>query len=399
MRRVFSKAVAFFAAFLLLLFFTNDFGLIDIHSTSIVTAIGIDAAEEGGLDVTAQIAVPDSSGTGGASNVTVEGAATMGEAIAELNRRTGWYPTLVHCRLILLGEQTAEKDVFTVLDYFLRSEFVEDSCLVAVCSGTAKELFSAKTPAGDLTSSAVTKVLSDEAQKTGRITAINLRDFTKGYFSEGRSGFLPFLAAKQEASGDSGAPQSGGVAAAAQEGGQAQGQKNGEEIIDAARTMLFAGGKRAAVLDDEETLAFNLACSPTDLAEGKVTVLEEGEEVTYSLKMKIKKRSVKADAPGGVPRLTFRIRVAAQVTDANKSASLVEIAETSIVPEHVLRAAEEKFKALLSSVLEKASAAGCDLFDAAQKLHRFHPRAYNEVKDLLPQGLRPAFDIRFDTLR
>ena len=93
----------------------------------------------------------------------------------------------MHCRLILLGEQTAEKDVFTVLDYFLRSEFVEDSCLVAVCSGTAKELFSAKTPAGDLTSSAVTKVLSDEAQKTGRITAINLRDFTKGYFSEGRS--------------------------------------------------------------------------------------------------------------------------------------------------------------------------------------------------------------------
>lgn len=49
------------AGALVLLFFSNDFGLIDIQKTAIVAAIGIDRSEEteGRWSVTAQIAVPD----------------------------------------------------------------------------------------------------------------------------------------------------------------------------------------------------------------------------------------------------------------------------------------------------------------------------------------------------
>lgn len=153
------------AAFLLLLFFSNDFGLIDIQKTSIITAIGIDKGEEGMLDVTAQIAVPEAGGNGTAGNVSVKGARTVGEAIAVLNLKTGWYPTLVHCRLILLGAEATETDVFRSLDYFLRSQFVEDSCLVAVCAERAEDALGAQSPVGDMTYAAIEKVLSSEAQK------------------------------------------------------------------------------------------------------------------------------------------------------------------------------------------------------------------------------------------
>ena len=194
-----SKAFVFGAAALFLLFFSNDFGMIDIQKTSIVTAIGIDAAaEEDLVDVTAQIAVPDETGKK-ASNVAVKGAATVGEAIAEFNQKTGWYPTLVHCRLILLGEDTAKRNVFEVLDFFLRSQFVEDSCLIAVCEGRADEALQAKSPVGDLTFSAIEKVLSSEAQKTGLVSVTSLREFAIGYYSKSGSGFLPYLSVRQEA--------------------------------------------------------------------------------------------------------------------------------------------------------------------------------------------------------
>ena len=397
-----SKAFVFGAAALFLLFFSNDFGMIDIQKTSIVTAIGIDAAAQQDLvDVTAQIAVPDETGKK-ASNVAVKGAATVGEAIAEFNQKTGWYPTLVHCRLILLGEDTAKRNVFEVLDFFLRSQFVEDSCLIAVCEGRADEALQAKSPVGDLTFSAIEKVLSSEAQKTGLVSVTSLREFAIGYYSKSGSGFLPYLSVRQEATdGTAGGSSS---PAAQQEGGASGGTDggsggNGADVFDASRTMLFSAGKAGELLTPEETLAFNLAEAKTDFAYGDVKVTENGKEVTYNLKMKIKKKSAAVRPEGGVPVLTFRIRANAQAADANTAAARDEIVQTAFVPEHVLRAAEEKLRSELESVLKKCAACGCDLFGVRRSIRKKYPGAYEEIKDKVPAGIVAAFDIRFDTLR
>ena len=223
MRKLSSKLLLLAAGALLLLFLTNNFGLIDIQKTAIVTAIGIDAGEGGTFDVTAQIAIPDAGGANTASNVAVPGAETVGEAIAELNRKTGWFPTLVHCSLILLGERAAEEDVFRALDYFLRSEYVEDSCLVALCADTAAAALGAGSPIGELASAAIAKVLSAEAQKTGLVSVTNLRDFAKGYFAEGQSGFLPTLRAQPRAQSEGGSGGSSGSSS----GGSSEGGSGG----------------------------------------------------------------------------------------------------------------------------------------------------------------------------
>ena len=410
MNKLWSKLFVFAVAFLLLLFFSNDFGIVDIQKTAIVTAIGIDASEEEGkFDVTAQIAMPASAAQSGggaetSSNVSIQGAATVGEAIAEINRKTGWYPTLVHCRLVILGEETAEEDVFRALDYFLRSEFVEDSCLTAMCAGRAEKLLGARSSIGDMTSRAIAKVLSNESQKTGTVCVTNLRDFAKGYYSVSESGVLPLLAKKPEAeSGNAG--QSGQSAAALpvqSSGSGSAGQKSGNgkaDVFDAAETVLFYKGKRVAVLDEEETLAYNLADSPTDFAYGDVTVAENGKNVTYNLKMKIDKKSQSIEVVNGVPVFTFRIRANAQIADANKSDGIIDIAKTAIVPAHVLRAAEQKFRDKLSSVLQKAGESGCDLFEMKIKLYRYAHKNYDALKDTILQAVKPVYDIQFDTLK
>ena len=495
MSKFWQRAFVFAAAFLLLLFASNDFGLIDIQKTAIVLALGVDAsAQEGLLDVTAQIGSADANGAAQASNITIEGVSTVGEAIARLNRRTGWYPTFVHCRLLLLGGQTAERDVFGILDYFLRSEYIEDSCLVALCAGRAQAALEAGAPGGELTANAIVKVFSGEAQKTGLVSAVSLREFAKGYYGAGASGRLPYLTLLQEA--ESGPPQGSGqgaasasapgsvssaasvpasgldsaaVSAAASEGerfvsasggalpcaaggsgigadilsstggnkgaltpcaaaagrcggaqpcgasvkgkeegltpcassGGRQGGSGagGQEVFDVSQTALFAGGKKVGMLRASETLAVNLAEISTDFAYAAVRVQEEGAEVVYQLKVRIEGKKKKLRIEGGVPVLSVRVRALAQVIDAARPAGLVEVAESAIVPAHVLRAAEEQYRAAFLSAAERAHAAGCDLFSLHEKLRRRFPRQRQALAAQLLEKARIVCDVRFDTLR
>ena len=61
--KTFKPKIALFLLFLIsILFFSNDFGLIDIEKTAIITAIAIDKAEDGDYLVTCQIAVPEATG-------------------------------------------------------------------------------------------------------------------------------------------------------------------------------------------------------------------------------------------------------------------------------------------------------------------------------------------------
>lgn len=522
MSKFWQRAFVFAAAFLLLLFASNDFGLIDIQKTAIVLALGVDAsAQEGLLDVTAQIGSADANGAAQASNITIERVSTVGEAIARLNRRTGWYPTFVHCRLLLLGGKTAERDVFGILDYFLRSEYIEDSCLVALCAGRAQAALEAGAPGGELTANAIVKVFSGEAQKTGLVSAVSLREFAKGYYGAGASGRLPYLTLLQEA--ESGPPQGSGqgaasasapglasaaasasgsdfasaaVSAAASEGegfvsvsegegfvsasevaqpcgALAEGKKGaltpcasssggqgdsgigadilsstggnkgaltpcaaaagrcggalpcgasvkgkeewltpcassggrqggsgagGQEVFDVSQTALFAGGKKVGMLRASETLAVNLAEISTDFAYAAVRVQEEGAEVVYQLKVRIEGKKKKLRIEGGVPVLSVRVRALAQVIDAARPAGLVEVAESAIVPAHVLRAAEEQYRAAFLSAAERAHAAGCDLFSLHEKLRRRFPRQRQALAAQLLEKARIVCDVRFDTL-
>lgn len=441
MSKFWQRAFVFAAAFLLLLFASNDFGLIDIQKTAIVLALGVDAsAQEGLLDVTAQIGSADANGAAQASNITIEGVSTVGEAIACLNRRTGWYPTFVHCRLLLLGGQTAERDVFGILDYFLRSEYIDDSCLLALCAGRAQEALEAGAPGGELTANAIVKVFSGEAQKTGLVSAVSLREFAKGYYGAGACGRLPYLTLLQEA--ESRPPQGSGQGAAsasASEGESfvsasdekgsasasggalpcgvlAEGKKDaltpcaaggrqggsgagGQEVFDVSQTALFAGGKKVGMLRTSETLAVNLAEISTDFAYAAVRVQEEGAEVVYQLKVRIEGKKKDLRVEGGVPVFFVRVRALAQVIDAARPAGLVEVAESAIVPAHVLRAAEEQYRAAFLSAADQAHAAGCDLFSLHEKLRRHFPRQRQALAAQLLEKARIVCDVRFDTLR
>ena len=76
---------------LIFLFFSGDFGLIDVQKTALVMAVGIDR-EENTFIVTSQIAIPQSSKQGQASETVqlVSRGKTVADAFEEINAKTGW---------------------------------------------------------------------------------------------------------------------------------------------------------------------------------------------------------------------------------------------------------------------------------------------------------------------
>ena len=126
---------------LLGLFFTNDFGLLDIHKTAIITAVGIDY-EGGEVKVTAQIAVPKPSQSGDSIEYTeIQGSGiTAADALNEINSKTGYYPKLLFCKLFLIGESCQSENLFRILGCLYRKNFSELTALVAMCKGNAEDM-------------------------------------------------------------------------------------------------------------------------------------------------------------------------------------------------------------------------------------------------------------------
>ena len=206
------------AAIVAITFFSNDFGLVDIQKTAIILAAGIDRTADG-FSLTAQIAVPKGSDrtTGGTSSVEIEGqGATVSDCISAIYAMTGWVPKLVFCDLVLLGEEAARANAFDALDFFLRNEYAPDSCLLAVCEGTAAETLKATSAIDDASSLALEKLFSDAAKKSGRVMTTTLREFAIGYYGRSESGYMPYVRMSSQSGAQGG---SGGQNAAGGRGG------------------------------------------------------------------------------------------------------------------------------------------------------------------------------------
>lgn len=362
-----TKLWAILCIAVLFTFFSNDFGLVDIQKTALVLAAGIDRTEDE-FALTAQIAVPKGSDrtTGGTSSVEIEGrGATVSDCLADLYAKTGWVPKLVFCDLLVLGETVVQRDVFDCLDYFLRNEYIPDSCLLATCEGSAGELLSSASAIDDTSALALEKLFSDAAQKSGWVMTTTLREFAIGYFGESRSGYMPYVRAQaQEGSQEQGG-QSGGQ-------GGAQPSQQEQKIYSAQETAVFSGGRQVALLTPEETFAFSLLegniYAGTFTAAGKTyVVLRDSSSVDVST----------ADAPA----ISLGVTCKVQLYGESETVPPEELAKGALSPE------EERFLSDLlashvRSLWDTCAGAECDLLFFRRSLWRASPAAYGKWKDL-----------------
>lgn len=418
------------AGLMLFLFFSNDFGLIDIQKTAIVMAVGVDR-EESTFIVTAQLAIPQASTQGGETQaVQLESRGeTVADALNQINVKTGWYPKLVFCNLIVLGEETVKHNVFDALDYFLRDEYMSDSCLVAACEGTAKELLNTTTPVDPISSLAAQKVLTERAQKVGTVASSSLREFAIGYFSDSRSGHLPVLKQEkqQESSGENSGENGGGEDQSAEKGGEAQGTfgnafsddpspapavpaagdakstGNGggqggtaDQVFSASETALFYDGVMVEKLTPEETFAFCIVKNNLRLAAYSL----ESDGGSYTLNIKKNKASLKLSVDGNsMAKLSVKVKAIAGIEDVSFSQRIVEIANTVKVSEKIFEDAKEKLEKEIAAVFDKSRKSRCDVFEVLSRLEKFENNYYPAFREDILDRLILDVSVKFEGQR
>jgi len=412
------------------LFFSNDFGLLDVQKTAIVLAVGVDR-EDDSFILTSQIAIPQDSKQGKATETVqlVSRGKTIADAFEEINAKTGWYPKLVFCNLILLGNKTAERNVFDALDFFLRDEYLSDNCLVATCDVAAKDLLNTSALVDPSASVAIQKVLSAHAERVGTVLPSTLREFSIGYFSESSSGFLPVLKTRPQqeqigsdtssSGGSSGSSssgsseqnseQSGSNSESSQDsssqGGQGGGQDsqksqnkqgNDKPVFSAGETALFSEGRRVGTLTEEESFAFGAVKNKLRLATYSV---EQANKIST---LTLKRNSPKIRFTVGKnerPCLKITVTVSAGMLDYSASQRLEDIADVGDVPRGVFAQAEKKLAAEITRVFEKSRACGCDLFGIVEYLQKYEKEHFHALKDTALDGTILDVEVKFQNIR
>ena len=395
--------------FLVALFFSNDFGLTDVQNTAIVVAMGIDREEETFI-VTTQIAVPQSSKQQASTRSVqiVSRGKTVGEALEEINAKTGWYPKLVFCDLIILGQSAKSADVFDGLDFFLRNEYLSDDCQLAVYDGKAKDILNTSALIDTSSSSAMKKVLSAHAERVGTVMPNTLREFSIGYFSNSKSSYLPILKIEpqQEEKGGNTAKNAENSAAftamtnesGTSQGGEGENSTSNKPVFSARETALFVGGRWVETLTADETFALSSVLSKLRLAAYSV----ESEDNSCALNIRRNSLKMKLETGKGAPdTLTLQVQVimTAGIFDYSQSQPIEKIADAGDVPEEFFTFAERKLSSEIERTYEKCKAVDCDVFGVRERLVKYENRKLRQHQDTALQNTRIEVKVRFRNIR
>ena len=139
----------FFLPLLLILYSCTFVEIVEIDDRLIITALGIDATDDG-YEVTVQALNPseDSSSQGASKGTSTTqtfcfSGETVGDALIQIYTKTGFKPLYSQARILILGKRAAEEKLSQSLDFFLREYATRTDILLAVSLSTAKEIVSA----------------------------------------------------------------------------------------------------------------------------------------------------------------------------------------------------------------------------------------------------------------
>lgn len=363
-------------AVLAFMFFTNDFGLLDLRKTSVVIGVALDT-EGDDVVLTAQLAVPQPAENGENTkfNIVTGTGPTIASALNEINVKTGFYPKLVFCKLIVIGESCFDRDLKTLLDYFFRNEYTGLTLSVAACEGKASELIAQQFPCGNSATDVIDKLLSDEARASGNVSTTTVKVLGEKLFSPSECAYMPYLEngiLEEEGGGEGGG--SGGESGGSGGGGGSQQCEESELVCD--KCAVFSEGVCKGVLSKDQTFALNLLYG--DVRHAFMESGESGEG--HVLGLRDCKGDVVFKVEGDSAMLELKFAATVKIQDDERGFSPEKIKEGGVKDE-ILRTGEDTVCALFESLFNEIKSLGCDVFGLRTKLYKNYYGRYEEMKD------------------
>ena len=375
--------------FMFIFFFSSDFGLIDVEKTSIITAFAIDKEQNGGYTVSAQIAVPEATDTNSENQkalLTGKGS-TIGGAIKDLGDVSGWYPKLSFCNLIIIGEDFADTDVISCLDYFAKTLRIQDSAQVTFADGKASDLLKEASPLDNISSFAIQKVLLKASGFDSDIASTDIKSFCSGYYSKDGSSIMPLIKLvpsdeKQSQSSNSSSQSSGGSSS---KGSSSEGQTktNVKFLFNAKTTALFKKGIKVGELSEPLTLTYNMLTKAVDGTTFPVDNVEceYGQDCNFLLRIVSTKRKVYLTVDNNGPTLNVSLKIYCRIDDQNAPTPDDTFSENKPLPTTLIEKAQNLIESQINELIETSIQTECDFLKVKEKLYRYNIKQYSRFKD------------------
>ena len=367
--------IALFALFFIsILFFSNDFGLIDIEKTAIITAIAVDKTQEGEYEVSCQIAVPEASNAiseNQKAQITGKGS-TIGNAIKNVGSISGWFPQTIFCNLIILGNDVLDQDVISVLDFFHKTMRVQDSAQVVLAEEKAKALLDATTPLDNISSFAIQKILLKNPGFDQDVYAVDIKTFCVGYYGRTNSSLLPMVRVITEKQDEK------STQTKQQDSSQSDTKTKGKNTFDATTTALFLNGKKVGELDKKQTNTLNMI---TKNVNGSAFAVNDVDRVNYLITIKKDRSKIKLTADQNDLKLDIKLKLYCQISDQTSTLNEGVFINTDILPDKVKEATQDMITQNILDLIETSRQTRCDFLYLKEKLYRFCPKQYSRYKD------------------
>lgn len=393
------------------MFFSNDFGLIDIEKTAIITACAIDLDKSGEYKVTAQIAVPEATDTNTENQrAQISGkGATVGSAIKHIGDSSGWFPQLCFCNLIIVGGGFTDYNLINILDYFSKTLRIHDSALIVMAEKEGAELLKLATPLDNVSSFALQKIILKNAGLNRDIAVCDVKSFCTGYYSEAGASVMPIIkvvsqkseneqssaegGSSENASGGSGGNSAGGS------GGSAEGTSGGakgDAIFNANTTALFLHGIKVGELDENLTLVFNALTQDFATTTFEVKDVESGTATkNYLLTVFSCDRKTALSVSESGIRFDVQLNIYAKISDVNGQSYDLEYVENLPLPHFLKERAEKDFTDRINELIRTEIETKCDFLGIKKELYRKHNSFYAKFKDNFTENLDFTVNVTF----
>lgn len=412
-----AKILVIIFGFVALLYFTNDFQLIDIEKTAIIVALGVDY-ENDEYQITAQIAVPQAGdyAAGNTDAVITSSGKTVYEGIEKIAQQSGWYPELSFCNLILFGKGAHENAV-GLAEYFLTSSKFQNSAVLAACEQSASEVLKSTTPLDFVSSFALQKILLRNVNRANSVMLTDVKSFCADNYSVSRFCYLPLIKLietedKQKDDGNNQGNQgenSGGNAensgdksavlldkkltssgSGSAGGGSAAGKNNQSSekkrcVFDARSSLLYSNGKIAASLNGEQTLCYNLLFKQVHETFISLNGEKNGESDRIYVAVVNNSSSVTLRVKNGVPVLDIILKLVCKREEQDASTAS-NLNNPSVLSDKELARLTAKMQKTVNELINLSKNTDCDFLRLKENLYRRLPEHYHALKDGIIQN-------------
>ena len=173
--------------FILLISLTQLSGCYDargIEDLAYVTALGIDVTDNGMINLTFQISIPDASSSSGSGssqsskseNTTVQ-CSSINAGISLANSYISKQINLSHCKVIVFSEEIAAKGLDDYIDTLSNNIEIRPNCNVIISRGTAKDFIENAKPSIETLTARYYEIALKSSEYTGYTTSTEFATF------------------------------------------------------------------------------------------------------------------------------------------------------------------------------------------------------------------------------